>query len=110
MKHLVRLAVAAMLLVGAMATADVRDQLREAVELAQGIQSNTPSMMEKIPRTCRILRRAAKEARGTDDAERVGTALEHCRRAMEALSNGNPRHAQHRLERLITALGGTPSS
>lgn len=106
MNQIIRLAVAAMLLAGLSAAADVREHLDEAVELAGGIDSSTQSMMEKIPRTCRILRRAAKEARGTDHAEPISKALDHCRRAMDALNNGNSRHAQQRLRRMIAAITG----
>ena len=110
MNKLVRLAVAAMLLAGASAIAADSDHLREAAELASGIESTTQSMMEKIPRTCRLLRRAAKEAEGTADAERIGDAMQHCRRAMEALRNGNPKHASQRLRRMIDLIDGpTPS-
>ena len=104
MKQVIRLAVAALLLVGLSAVADVREQLREAVELASGIDSSARSMMEVIPRTCRVLRRAAREARGTAEAEPINKALAHCRRAMEALNNGNPRHAKNRMERAIAAI------
>lgn len=110
MNKLVRLAVAAMLLAGASATGADSDHLREAAELASGIEATTQSMMEKIPRTCRLLRRAAKEAEGTADAERIGDAMQHCRRAMEALRNGNPKHASQRLRRMVDLIEGpTPS-
>lgn len=110
MNKLVRLAVAAMLLAGASATAADGDHLREAAEIASGIEPTTQSMMEKIPRTCRLLRRAAKEAEGTADAERIGDAMQHCRRAMEALRNGNPKHASQRLQRMVELIDGqTPS-
>lgn len=110
MNKLVRLAVAAMLLAGASAIAADSDHLREAAELASGIEPTTQSMMEKIPRTCRLLRRAAKEAEGTADAERIGDAMQHCRRAMEALRNGNPKHASQRLRRMIDLIGGPAPS
>ena len=110
MNKLVRLAVAAMLLAGTSAIAADSNHLREAAEIASGIEPTTQSMMEKIPRTCRLLRRAAKEAEGTADAERIGDAMQHCRRAMEALRNGNPKHASQRLRRMIDLIDGpTPS-
>lgn len=110
MNKLVRLAVAAMLLAGASAIAADSDHLREAAEIASGIEPTTQSMMEKIPRTCRLLRRAAKEAEGTADAERVGDAMQHCRRALEALRNGNPKHASQRLRRMIDLIDGPAPS
>lgn len=110
MNKLVRLAVAAMLLAGASAIAADSDHLREAAEIASGIEPTTQSMMEKIPRTCRLLRRAAKEAEGTADAERVGDAMQHCRRALEALRNGNPKHASQRLRRMIDLIDGAVPS
>jgi len=109
MNQLGRLAVAAALLAGTSATADVREHMREAIELAGTIESTAHSMTAKIPRTCRILRRDAKEARGTADAERIGDALEHCRRAMDALNNGMPKHAEQRLRRMIVVMNETPS-
>ena len=110
MNQVIRLAAAVMLLAGLSVAADVREQLREAVELASGIDSSTQSMMEKIPRTCRVLRRAGRQARGTADAEPISKALVHCRRAMEALNNGNARHAQQRVERMIAAITGSTSA
>lgn len=106
MNKLVKLAAATMLWAGASATAADSDSLREAAEIAGGIEPTTQSMMEKIPRTCRLLRRAAKDAEGTGDAERIGDAMQHCRRAMEALRNGNPRHAAQRLRRMVALIDG----
>lgn len=106
MKQLVGLAFAALLLVGTSARAAVDDHLREAAELAGGIESNPQSMMEKIPRTCRILRRAAREAtEGSAEAELISDAIQHCRRAMEALRNGNSKHAGQRLRRMMDLIG-----
>ncbi len=105
MKHLIRLAVAAMVLVGPSVTAADGDDLREAIEIARGIEPNSQSMMGKIPRTCRLLRRAAKEARGTADAERIDEAHLHCRSALDALNHGNPGYAAHRLRLMIAAIG-----
>lgn len=110
MNKLVRLAVAGMLLAGASATAADSSHLREAAEIASGIEPTTQSMMEKIPRTCRLLRRAAKDAEGTADAERIGDAMQHCRRAMEALRNGNPKHASQRLRRMLDLIDGPAPS
>ena len=110
MNKLVRLAVAAMLWAGVSVIAADSSHLREAVELANGIEPTTQSMMEKIPRTCRLLRRAAKDAEGTADAERIGDAMQHCRRAMEALRNGNPKHASQRLRRMVDLIDGPAPS
>lgn len=110
MNKLVKLAAAVMLWAGASAIAADSDPLREAAEIAGGIEPTTQSMMEKIPRTCRLLRRAARDAEGTADAERIGDAMQHCRRAMEALRNGNPKHAAQRLRRMVALIDGpTPS-
>ena len=104
MKHLIRLAVVAMVLAAPSVTAADGDDLREAIEIARGIEPNSQSMMGKIPRTCRLLRRAAKEAQGTADAERIDEARLHCRRALEALNHGNPAYAAHRLRLMIDAI------
>ena len=104
MNHLIRLAVVAMVLAAPSVIAAEGDDLREAIELASGIEPNSQSMMGKVPRTCRLLRRAAKEAEGTADAERIDQARLHCRRALEALTNGNPGYAAHRLRLMLDAI------
>ena len=104
MKHLIRLAVVAMVLAAPSVIAADGDNLREAIEIATAIEPNSQSMMGKIPRTCRLLRRAAKEAEGTADAERIDKAHGHCRRALEALTNGNPGYASHRLRLMLEAI------
>lgn len=104
MKHLIRLAVVAMVLAAPSVIAADGDDLREAIELASAIEPNSQSMMGKIPRTCRLLRRAAKEAEGTADAERIEQARLHCRSALEALNHGNPGYAAHRLRLMIDAI------
>ena len=104
MKHLIRLAVVAMVLAAPSVIAADGDNLREAIEIASAIEPNSQSMMGKVPRTCRLLRRAAKEAQGTADAERIDQAHGHCRRALEALTNGNPGHAAHRLRLMLDAI------
>ena len=109
MKHALGLAVAALLL-AAPATADVADDLQEAVELAREGDGNAVRMMGKVPRACKALRRAASAAEEAgDDAavENIDIALEHCKRAVQALRNGDANRAERRVERMLAAIDGS---
>ncbi len=109
MKHAITVAVAAVLFAAAPATAEEVDHLQQAVELAKSIEHEARIMMSQVPRVCRMLRRAAKAAEEAEDAatlEMAETAIDHCRRSIQALRNGNGSRASHRLDRLIATIDG----
>ena len=108
MKHALGLAIAALLL-AAPATADVADDLQEAIELAREGEGNAVRMMGTLPRACKALRRAAGAAEEAEDAaamESIAVALEHCKRAVQALRNGDTNRASRRVEHMIAAIEG----
>ena len=108
MKHAIGLAIAALLL-AAPATADVADDLQEAIELARAGDGNAVRMMGTLPRACKALRRAASAAEEAEDAaavENIDVALEHCKRGVQAIRNGDTRRASQRVERMIAAIDG----
>ena len=111
MKQWIKVGVAAMLLAASSAGADVDEQIQEVAELARGVDSDSRTMMARIPRACRILRQASKEAAAeeaegeTSVAARIDEALEHCKRAVTAVRNGHPQRAGYRVERMVAALG-----
>ncbi len=109
MKHALGLAIAALLL-AAPATADVADDLQQAIELAREGDGNAVRMMGTVPRACKVLRRAASAAEEAEDAEAVESidvALEHCKRAVQALRNGDAPRATRRVEHMIAAIDGS---
>ena len=66
-------------------------------------------MMGTVPRACKILRRAANAAEEAEDAaamESIDVALEHCKRAVQAIRNGDTRRASQRVEHMIAAIDG----
>lgn len=109
MKHRITLVVAAVLFLAAPATADVDAHLQEAAELVRDVGNDARVMMSKVPRACRILRRAAnaaEEAENEADIARIDAAKKHCRRAVQAVQNGNATRAAHRVERMLAVIDG----
>ena len=111
MKHRITLVVAAMLFLAAPATADVEAHLQEAAELVRDVGNDARVMMSKVPRACRILRRAGKAAeeagkRGGDRAHRRRQESLPPSRAGRAERQRHARSTPHRADARHPRRGG----